>query len=248
MDWPLSNSGNGPAKVLDELTCAVQQVGGRPNPQTLKEIAEGFQNTWAALARKGNGWPSQAERRHFYAQIIAETGGLRIMSEQGGGSASVRSSAGGSKYKGRGPIQLTFCYHYAGYARFLNGLQGNAGINDLFRNGGETQQRCPNPDIANHPVVANPEGTMGDSARTKHLAAGGSVFWWEKKKRESPAFRNAINSNGQNAAVFVSRGVNGGDNGMPARLSAYAKIGGCLNAEGIDDSGAAAPTSPEGSR
>lgn len=216
------------SQIKKELLCAVNRMGSKrkPSEQTITEVADGFHKVWDKMVSLGFPGPSARERRHFFAQVLSESGNLTQMTEIRP-SRRVRRSAGGAKYRGRGPIQLTFCYHYAQYARFLQKLEkGVRSPKKLLCESGETERRCPFRDIAKHPIVRDPESLMGDKAPDKRLAAGGSVFWWLKKKFQNRFFRRALETNDVRA---VSKAVNGGLNGLSRRQRAFHAIGGCVH-------------------
>ena len=211
-------------KIEKEIGKCLAAVGGKDDEKT-KALAKGFEQAWKKLAEKGLKMPSKKDREHFYAQMFHESGKFQAMSEKGNGSASVK---GGSKYKGRGPLQLTHCYNYAGFARFMKAMHASKEVNELFNNKDKPQGgQCPPADLAEDMIMSDPEGAIGDKAKNKMDQALSAIWWWEDNKKRRPDFRKAVESED---VEKVSKAVNGGTNGLAERKALWSKIlsSGCV--------------------
>ena len=211
-------------KIEKEIGKCLLAVGGKDDEKT-KKLAKGFEQAWKKLADKGLKMPTKKDREHFYAQMFHESGKFQAMSEKGNGSASVK---GGSKYKGRGPLQLTHCYNYAGFARFMKAMHASKDVNELFNNKDKPQGgQCPPSDLAEDMIMSDPEGAIGDKSKNQMDQALSAIWWWEDNKKRRPDFRKAVESED---VEKVSKAVNGGTNGLAERKKLWSKIksSGCV--------------------
>ncbi len=217
--------------LYQEMTCSANKTGPALDQATekkVKELAEGFADTWAKMAAIGLRTPSDNERHHFYSQLLHESMRFKYMTELGDGSKFVQ---GRPKYKGRGPIQVTHCYNYAGCARFVERLKTGEPARRLFEVVQSERKKCPPPrdDVKDHPIITDPEKLLGDAAPDKRLAATCTLYWWENAKFHMHEFRKSLTS-GSEGIVEVSRTINGKQiKGLESRTKMYNKIGGCLN-------------------
>ena len=215
-----------PYKLYWELQCVANAIGGTDSSK-IRCLGEGYQKAWMRLQEKGLRVPGKVEREHFWAQIFHESGRLRNMTQDGASK----------HYKGRGPIQLTHCYNYASFARFVRTYR-NDGSALAMNTRSSCRGNTPPADLKNDPIMVDPESALGESASSCELQALSSIWFVENKKvadelrnkrsrKGQPTFRQALNSRNVTA---VTKKINGGTIGLSERQNFYSKIqnSGCV--------------------
>lgn len=142
------------------------------------------------------GW-SETEKNHFLAQVAHESNDLTWTEELASGAA----------YEGR---------------KDLGNTQAGDGIKFKGRGIIQTTGRANYQALADH---LGRQDIMSDPsivAKDPQLAVQSAIFWWEKKKKDSQKFREAVVN--ENAVETVSRGVNGGTNGLQDRIRRFNDI------------------------
>lgn len=142
------------------------------------------------------GW-SQTEKNHFLAQVSHESNDLTWTEELASGAAYEERADLGNTQAGDG-------VKFKG--RGIIQTTGRANYQALADYLGRQ-------DIMSDPSIV---------AKDPQLAVQSAIFWWEKKKKESANFRAAVEN--ENAVETVSRGVNGGTNGLQDRIRRYNDI------------------------
>lgn len=140
------------------------------------------------------GW-SPREQAMFLANVRHETGNFRWFKELGRNSYF-------NKYNGRKDLGNT---EPGDGPRFK-------GRGLIHITGRKNYQEVG--DLIGVDLVNNPELPYTDP----NIAVSSSIGWWERQKKISPRFKNAI---ANNDIVTVNKGVNGGYNGMAERIKYY---------------------------
>jgi putative chitinase len=151
-------------------------------------------------AMKNYGITNPLERAHFLSQVAHESGNYFYKEERGSGEEYEgreklgNTEAGdGVRFKGRGYIQLTGRYNYQAYQNSLT----KRGIKD---------------DIMSNPSLV----------ATKY-AADSAAYWWKNIGRGGNGAMTSLALAGStpNDVVNVTKGVNGGTNGIDDRQTKF---------------------------
>ena len=223
-------------RIAEELTCAVINTVDSP-PEAIaraKEYGKQFEAAWRRLSELGYPFPSEAERAHFYSQILYESKNLQWLVERDARHSHIIH---GEKWRGRGPIQLTQCYNYAAFAQFTRRLEKGVKGRKLLEqesevadlSSGRRYSRCPPDDVKDHAIMAEPDIVFGNSPLDGHyLSALSAVWWWEDRKSFDRKFKANLQKSDDKTVEVVTKSVKGSFETSDRRMRKFNAVQQCI--------------------
>lgn len=214
--------------LREKILCAFEKNGIQRGPSN-----EWARATYAAdhlsdiLSRMDPRWQDIATR-HMIAQAVAETGGLRWLSE-----LKSRFASSWSKFKGRGLMMTTHKSNYAKLAGCADTLSNYPSPQTIAQ-----ESIARSPALYQSPLVVAPDKIMSESTQEgQRLQAISLICYMVDTAERHPRFEAALKCAEPRCVREVGVGVNQGPgnlgkgrvpHGDKARIEAFRKAGSCF--------------------